>query len=106
MLASEPANSAGLRCRESWAVTRNGPEVFVTVTIVSVNCVCPIVEPVTYGRLSLTVNLKFNVRVIELNASTLAIASPPVMEVLLDKPARIVDNLGKYLVGEDRRGKR
>ena len=53
-----------------------------------------------YGALSLTVNLKFNVLATELNASVLAPASPPVKGPLISAPERIVDNFGKYLVGD------
>ena len=50
--------------------------------------------------MSLTVNLKFNVLETELNASILAIASPPGKGGVTNNPARIVDNLGKFLVGD------
>jgi hypothetical protein len=56
------------------AVTLNGPALLVTVTVVLVNWVWPIFTPVTYGLLSLTVNLKFNVLATELNASMFATA--------------------------------
>lgn len=50
--------------------------------------------------MSLTVRRKFSVRETELRASTLQIASPPNVGVTF-KPARIVESLGKFLVGED-----
>src|SRR6476659_8375986 len=50
-------------------VTAKGPDVLVTVTVISLKAVCPIFTPGTYGQLSLTVNLKFNVLLTELNAS-------------------------------------
>ena len=49
--------------------------------------------------MSLTVNLKFRVLATELNASVLQIASPPNVGVT-NSPARMVDNFGKYLVGD------
>ena len=50
--------------------------------------------------MSLTVNLKFKVLEIELNASMLQAASPPGKVGVTNKPARIVDNLGKVRVGD------
>lgn len=81
-------------------VTWNGPEVFVTVTLMFVNCVSPIVEPGTYGLLSLTVNLKFSVLATELSASMLHTASPPGSGGVTARPARMVDSLGNVRVGE------
>lgn len=69
------------------AVTANDPPVALTLTTISSNCVWPIVEPGTYGRLSRTVNLKFNVRATELRASMFVPASPPVMTGVTNKPA-------------------
>ena len=80
------------------AVTANGPDVLVTVTTASVKAVWPIVEPATYGRLSLTVTLKFKVLETELSASIFAPASPPGNGGVTFKPERIVDNFGKVLV--------
>ena len=51
--------------------------------------------------MSLTVNLKFNVLVTELNASMLAPASPPGNGGVTFKPARMVDNLGNVLDGDE-----
>lgn len=81
-------------------VTLNGPAVFVTVTTVFENCVWPMLTPGTYGTLSRTVSLKFKVLETELNASMLAPASPPGNGGVTNNPARIVDNLGKDLVGD------
>ena len=53
-----------------------------------------------YGALSLTVNLKFNVLATELRASILVPASPPGKGPVISPPARMVDNCGKYLVGD------
>ena len=53
-----------------------------------------------YGALSLTVSLKFNVLETELSASVSTPASPPVNGPVVVPPARMVDNLGKYLVGD------
>ena len=72
----------------------------MTVTTVSVNWVCPMVTPGTYGWLSLTVNLKFKVRETELSASMFAIASPPGSGPVINWPARMVESLGKSRVGE------
>jgi hypothetical protein len=49
--------------------------------------------------LSLTVSRKFSVLETELNASTFATASPPKVGVTAS-PAKIVESLGKSLVGE------
>ena len=49
--------------------------------------------------MSLTVRRKFSVLGTELNASTFATASPPSVGVTA-RPARIVESLGKSLVGE------
>lgn len=83
------------------AVTLKGPEVFVTVTTILVNWVCPTVTGAVelYGALSLTVNLKLRVLETELSASVLAPASPPVSGPVTNPPDRMVDNLGKYLTG-------
>jgi len=83
-------------------LTANGPEAALTVTTISVNWVWPTLygDVELYGALSLTVSLKFNVLATELNASVLALASPPVKGPLINAPANMVDNLGKYLVGE------
>lgn len=70
----------------------------MTVTAVSVNCVLPIVEPGTYGRLSLTVSRKFSVLEIELRASIFAPASPPASGPVTTWPANMVESLGKSLV--------
>jgi hypothetical protein len=74
----------------------------LTVTTISLNCVCPTLIGAVelYGALSLTVNLKFNVLDTELSASVSTPASPPVNGPDVVPPARIVDSLGKYLVGE------
>ena len=48
----------------------------------------------------MTVNLKFRVLETELKASMLQIASPPGRGGVISKPARMVDNLGKSLVGD------
>ena len=72
----------------------------MTVIVISVNWVWPIVAPGTYGLLSLTVNLKFNVLEIELNASMLQTASPPGKGGVTNRPERTVDNFGKVLVGD------
>jgi len=79
-----------------------GPELLLTVTTISVNCVCPTLTGAVelYGALSLTVNLKFNVLDTELNASVSTPASPPVKGPVVVAPASMVDNCGKYLVGE------
>jgi hypothetical protein len=79
------------------ALTANGPEVALTVTVISVNDVCPTDTGAVElkGALSLTVSLKFNVRATELKASVFAPASPPVNGPLMRAPARIVANLGK-----------
>ena len=50
--------------------------------------------------MSLTVNLKFKVLETELRASILAPTSPPGSGGVTAKPPKIVDNLGKVLVGE------
>jgi hypothetical protein len=81
------------------AVTLNGPDV-LTVTVISVNCVCPVFEPATYGLLSLTVNLKLSVLATELKASMFAPASPPANGGVTINPLWIVDSLGNVLVGE------
>jgi hypothetical protein len=84
------------------AVTANGPEVFETVTVISLNAVCPtFAGEVLYELLSRTVTLKFKVLVTELNASIFAPASPPDKGPVNRLPARIVGNRGKYLVGEE-----
>mgnify|MGYP001174163872 CR=1 FL=1 len=82
-------------------VTWNGPEVFVTVTTMSVNAVWPTLIGAVelYGELSLTVSLKFNVRETELNASIFAIGVPPGNGGVTKLPARIVAKIGKVLVG-------
>ena len=54
--------------------------------------------------MSLTVNLKFKVLDTELNASMFATASPPGKTGVTFKPARIVDNFGKVLVGKTEAG--
>src|SRR5204862_2263660 len=84
------------------AVIVNGPEVLLTVTTISVNCVWPTLTGAVelYGALSLTVSLKFNVLETELSASVSTPASPPVKGPVVVPPARMVDSLGKYLVGE------
>ena len=84
------------------AVTVNGPEVLLTVTTMLVNCVWPILTGAIerYGALSLTVSLKFSVLETELSASVSTPASPPVIGPVVVPPARIVDNRGKYLVGD------
>ncbi len=79
-------------------VTAKGPAVFVTVTTASVNAVWPIVDPGTYGLLSLTVTLKLSVLETELNASIFAPLSPPGKGPVTLRPARIVDNLGNNRV--------
>lgn len=73
-----------------------------TVTTISANCVCPTLTGAVelYGQLSLTVSLKLSVRETELNASVLAPASPPGRGPDISWPARIVESLGKILVGE------
>ena len=58
-----------------------------------------------YGALSLTVNLKFNVRDTALNASVFAPASPPALGPLISAPANMVDNLGNNLVPDVDGGK-
>ena len=84
------------------AVTENGPDVLVTVTVMSAKLVCPMVTGAVelYGALSRTVKRKFNVLETELNASVLAPASPPVNGPDTKPPASIVAILGKYLVGD------
>jgi len=84
------------------AVTEKGPDVLVTVTVMSANWVCPMLTGAVelYGALSRTVNRKFRVLETELNASVLAPASPPVNGPDIKPPASIVAILGKYLVGE------
>ena len=84
------------------AVMINGPDVLLTVTTISVNCVWPTLMGAVelYGALSLTVNLKFNVLETELSASISTPASPPVNGPVVVPPDRIVDNCGKYLVGD------
>ena len=67
-------------------VTLKGPAVLLTVTVISVNCVWPTVEPGTYGSLSLTVSLKCNVRETELSASIFVPASPPGNTGVTNKP--------------------
>ena len=76
------------------AVMINGPEVLLTVTTISVNCVCPTLIGAVelYGALSLTVNLKFNVLETELSASVSTPASPPVNGPVVVPPASIVDS--------------
>ena len=69
----------------------------LTVTTISVYEVCPALTPGTYGQLSLTVNRKFKVLEIELNASILTL--PPAVGPVIRLPARMVDNLGNSLVG-------
>ena len=81
-------------------VTWNGPELFVTVTTISVNAVCPTDASGINGLLSRTVNLKFKVRATELKASIFVPGSPPGNGPVTNDPARIVDNVGKVLVGE------
>lgn len=82
------------------AVTLKEPPVLLTVTTISSNCVWPIVEPGTYGLLSLTVRRKFKVLLTELNASMFATASPPGRTGVTNNPACTVDSLGIYLVGD------
>lgn len=84
------------------AETANGPEAALTVTVMSVKLVCPTDtgEVELYAALSLTVKRKFNVLATELNASVLALASPPVNGPLINAPERMVASFGKYLVGE------
>src|SRR5437868_2568150 len=55
---------------------------------------------VLYTALSLTVKRKFNVLATELNASILVPASPPGNGPVTVPPARMVDNVGKYLVAD------
>lgn len=83
------------------AETPNGPEVLVTVTVISVNWVCPTVTGGVelYGALSLTVSLKFRVLDTELSASMLAAASPPAITGVTNNPASMVDNFGKMREG-------
>ena len=83
-------------------VTWKGPEVLLTVTTTSVNAVWPTATGTLElnGWLSLTVSLKFNVLETELNASMLVPASPPGKGGVTNKPERMVDNLGKVLVGD------
>src|SRR5687767_2441674 len=74
------------------AVTEKGPDVLVTVTVISAKLVCPMVTGAVelYGALSLTVNRKCKVLDTELNASVLATASPPGKGPDTTPPARIV----------------
>ena len=81
-------------------VTANGPDAVLTVTATSVNAVWPIVTPGSYSRLSLTVNLKFNVLDTELSASIFVPGSPPANGGVTNRPARMVDNFGKVRVPE------
>ena len=55
--------------------------------------------------MSLTVNLKFNVRDTELKASVFAPASPPAFGPLINAPASMVDNFGNNLVPDVDAGK-
>ena len=82
------------------AVTTNGPDVLLTVTTASVKAVCPTAIGATElnARLSLTVTLKFNVRLTELSASMFVAASPPGNGPVTFKPANMVESLGKVLV--------
>ena len=60
-------------------VTANGPELLVTVTVISVNAVWPTLSGAVelYGELSLTVSLKLSVLETLLNASISTPGSPP-----------------------------
>jgi hypothetical protein len=51
--------------------------------------------------LSLTVSLKFRSRGTELKASISTAGSPPGRASVVNPPARIVESLGKYFVGEE-----
>ena len=84
------------------AETENGPEAELTVTTISVYCVCPTLTGAVelYGQLSLTVSLKFNVLATELSASVFIPASPPVNGPEINAPDNMVANLGKYLTGD------
>ena len=83
-------------------VTANGPEVFVTVTTTSSNCVWPTEtgDVELNGALSLTVKRKLIVLETELNASVFAPASPPGNGPDTFAPVKIVESFGKYLVGD------
>jgi hypothetical protein len=75
-------------------VTEKGPEVLLTVTTMSVNCVWPTLTGAEelYGALSLTVSLKLSVLETELSASVVMPASPPGKGPVVRPPARMVDN--------------
>ena len=84
-------------------VTANGPVVALTVTIMSVNCVCPTLTGAVelYGALSRTVNLNLSVLATELRYSILALApvAPPGNAGVNNCPAKILSSLGKYRIG-------